>query len=202
LTATLMERRGDGGHLSRGLHSSSSRMQRLVEQVMDMSQMHSGLLKFNMQAIDLAAIVRQLVDESRLAHPGVTFNCVVPRQMKLSGDADRLGQVVSNLLGNASHYGTRDEPVLLQLHEERGEAVLEVSNVSQAIAQDVAATLFRPFKRIATRSATNRNGLGLGLYIAEQIVTGHHGQLSYAYAEPYVTFSVRLPLAIPPGQAD
>ncbi|CAN5745911.1 bacteriophytochrome BphP [soil metagenome] len=193
LTATLMDRRGEGGQLSRRLHSSSSRMQRLVEQVMDMSQIHSGLLRFNMQDIDLAVIVHQLVDESRLAHPSVTFNCVVPRQMKVRGDGDRLGQVVSNLLGNASHYGTRDEPVLVQLHEERGEVALEVSNVAQPIAQEVAALMFRPYKRIATRSATNRNGLGLGLYIAEQIVTGHQGQLTYAYAQPYVTFSVRLP---------
>ena len=63
------------------------------------------------------------------------------------------------------------------------------------IPDDLVDTMYRPFKRIATRSATNRNGLGLGLYIAEQIVAGHHGRLVYSYAEPYVTFSVRLPLA-------
>ncbi|MBC7437427.1 MAG: GAF domain-containing protein [Bdellovibrionales bacterium] len=195
LTATLLERRGEGGNLSRGLHSSSSRMQRLVEQVMDMSQLHSGLLKFNMQKIDLAGIIHQLVAESRLAYPDVNVTCVVPRRLEMLADGDRMGQVVSNLLGNACQHGTLGEPVLVQLNQEGGEAVLDVSNAGASIPGDVADSLFQPFKRLTSRSATNRNGLGIGLYITEQIVTGHGGRLAYSYAEPYVTFSVRLPLA-------
>ncbi len=164
---------------------------------MDMSQMHSGLLKFSMQPFDLAALARQMLAESRAAHPGVAFDLAAPTALNIAGDADRIAQVLSNLLGNASHYGMPGEQVLVRIHQEDGCAVIEVSNASAPIPPELASTLFRPFKRIAGRITTNRNGLGLGLYITEQIVAGHHGTLAYSYKTPMVTFTATLPLLQP-----
>ena len=194
-TALLMQKRGDDGQLSARLQSSSTRMQRLVEQVMDMSRAHSGALSFNMQPLDLVVVVQQMLAESGAVHPGIDFMPMLPPTLKMNGDADRIAQVLSNLLSNAAHHGTPGEPVLVQLQARDGMAVLEVSNSGPAVSAELVATLFKPFKSAATKSVTNRNGLGLGLYIAEQVVRGHHGTLSYSYSEPYVTFTASFPLA-------
>ncbi len=197
LTASLMQQRGGDAQLSGRLHSTSTRMQRLVEQVMDMSQAHSGTLRFEMQRFDLAQLVHQLVAEARVVRPTLTFQPMVPSTLFVEADADRIAQVVSNLLGNAGLYGDASEPVLIQLSERDGMAVLEVSNSSRPIPADMAETLFKPFKRIARQGTINRNGLGLGLYIADQIVRGHQGTLGYSYSDPYVTFTAAIPVKVP-----
>ena len=193
-TATLLEKGGGDGKISKRLHSSSSRMQRLVGQVMDMSHLHSGGLTFDLQKVDLVGIIEHLIAETRSAHPGLEITPLLPEHLIAEADGDRIGQVLSNLLSNASHHGTSGEPVLVQLVESDGQVKIIVSNSGQAIAGELATTLFRPFKRIGIKSATNRNGLGLGLYIAHQVMQGHKGHLTYSYAEPHVVFTAAFPV--------
>ena len=192
-TATLMQRRGDDGPLAKRLHSSSTRMQRLVGQVMDMSMAHSGGLRFEMSPFDLAALTRQLVAESHSAHTGLQILLDAPDELPVLADADRLAQVISNLLSNAKHHGTPGEAVSLRLTDTGGTVALQISNHGQAIAADLAATLFQPFKRNAAKSPTNRNGLGLGLYIASEVMEGHGGTLAYEFLAPHVVFTATLP---------
>ncbi len=192
-TATLLEKRGGDDRISQRLQSSSTRMQRLVGQVMDMSRLHSGSLTFQMREVDLSAVTSQMISEVRSAHPRMDIVPLLPPQLFAEADPDRIGQVLSNLLSNASHHGTPGEPVLVQLSEREGMVTIEVSNSGAPIPDELAQTLFQPFKRINTLSPTNRNGLGLGLYIANQVVNGHGGRLAYSYAEPYVVFSATFP---------
>ncbi|MES2510252.1 MAG: ATP-binding protein [Pseudomonadota bacterium] len=192
-TATLLEKRGGDDRISQRLMSSSTRMQRLVSQVMDMSRMHSGSLTFQMREVDLAALFEQLIAETRAAHPGMEIMPRLPQHLFANVDADRMAQVLSNLLSNASHHGTAGEPVLVQLGEKNGIVTMEVSNSGAPIPDEMVPTLFQPFKRMTTQSPTNRNGLGLGLYIAHKVIAGHGGELSYTYADPYVVFSASFP---------
>ncbi|MDO9361172.1 MAG: ATP-binding protein, partial [Polaromonas sp.] len=198
-TALLMEKRGGDGKLTQRLQSSSSRMQRLVGQVMDMSRLQSGALTFDVQPVDLVPLLEQMVAEMRAAHPRLEVLVDTPAALMADADADRLSQVISNLLSNARHHGAADEPVRVRLAEEAGTVLLDISNVGEAIAPDLAATLFQPFKRNAGRSATNRNGLGLGLYIAKQVMAGHGGTLTYAHTAPWVVFSAAFPKRQTPG---
>ena len=168
-------------------------MQRLVGQVMDISRLHSGGLTFNLQKVDLVVIIEHLIAETRAAHPGLDIMPLLPEQLIAEADDHRMGQVLSNLLSNASHPGTSGEPVLVQLVESEGEVRIEVSNCGQPIDDDLAATLFQPFKRMGMKSPTNRNGLGLGLYIAHQVMEGHKGRLAYNYADPFVVFTATFP---------
>jgi chemotaxis family two-component system sensor kinase Cph1 len=74
------------------------------------------------------------------------------------------------------------------------DASVEVANAGQAIAPETVATLFNPFKRASMNNPRNRTGMGLGLYIAQQIVREHQGELAYRYADGRVIFTLRLPL--------
>lgn len=192
-TATLLGKMGGDDRIGKRLQSSSTRMQRLVGQVMDMSRLHSGNLTFNMQPVDLAALLEQLIAETRAAHPGMQITPSIPARSIADADSDRIAQVLSNLLSNASHHGTPGEPVLVELEDTQGMITIRVSNRGEAIPEALAQTLFHPFKRARTTSPTNRNGLGLGLYIAHQVITGHGGELSYSYDQPYVVFTARFP---------
>jgi len=110
-------------------------------------------------------------------------------------DGGRLGQVISNLLSNARHHGEPNRPILIRLAPRDGQAVLEVANAGAPIPPETEGSLFNPFKRSALHNPRNRTGMGLRLYIAQQIVREHEGEIAYRHEDGQVIFSVRLPLA-------
>jgi light-regulated signal transduction histidine kinase (bacteriophytochrome) len=180
------------------IQTSSTRMQRLVSQVLDISRLQGGMgLGFRFEAVDLRQLVADLVEESRVSHPETTFTQNLPVSLKAEVDADRIAQLMANLLSNARHHGTPGEPILVQLAERDGMVELEVSNHGAEIPADVAASLYSPFKRSSMGNPRNRRGLGLGLYIAREVVIGHGGSLEYTWAEPYVVFTAIFPARRP-----
>lgn len=193
---------GSTGKLGRRIQSSSSRMQRLVSQVMDMSRLQSRLgLDLQPATIDLVQLLADLMDEARMAHPGMQLVGHLPDSLRAEADPDRIAQVFANLISNARHHGDAGHPVEVHAHGSPAGPVVQVRNVAPPIAPEVAADLFTPFKSSSVGKARNRSGLGLGLYIAHQIVQGHGGRIGYAHAAPHVVFTVHLPLR-PPGAAD
>jgi light-regulated signal transduction histidine kinase (bacteriophytochrome) len=193
---------GDDGRdkkLSRRIQASSTRMQRLISQVLDMSRLESGLgLGMHLGPIDLGQVIEELVDESRTAYPGAVYDLEVPAGLTAHADADRIAQVVSNLVSNARHHGQPGEAIRIRLRrvvEGDGRyAVIQVANVGPPIDEALIAHLFSPFKRQSVVNQRNRTGMGLGLHIAHKIVDGHGGTLQYRYEVPYVVFEVKLPL--------
>jgi len=181
--------------IGRRIQSSTSRMQRMISQVLDMSRIDGGLgLGVTLEPTDLTALVEDLIDEARLAYPAIPFQLVCDEQATVNADSGRLGQVLSNLLSNARHHGEAGKPVRVCLRAHARHAVIDVSNAGAEIAPDVAATLFNPFKRASLNNPRNRTGMGLGLYIAQQIVREHDGEIAYRHDGGEVVFSVKLPL--------
>jgi light-regulated signal transduction histidine kinase (bacteriophytochrome) len=192
------------GTLGRRIQSSSNRMQRMIGQVLDMSRIDRGLnLGVALEPVDLAALAEDLVDEARLAYPSITYRLDIdaaPAQPAVVlADAGRLGQVLSNLLSNARHHGEPNQPIGIGLTVADGQAVVSISNAAAPIPHEVEATLFNPYKRSSLNNPRNRTGMGLGLYIAQQIVREHQGEVAYHHeARPdggLVVFTMRLPLA-------
>lgn len=185
------------GRIGQRIQSSSNRMQRLVSQVMDMSRLQSRLgLNLQMQPIDLVPLLADLVDEARTAHPGTQIDCHLPAQLVARADADRIAQVFSNLISNARHHGDAGQPIqVLAGTTEKGPRI-EVRNVAPPIDAGIAANLFTAFKTSSAGNERNRSGLGLGLYIAHQIVEGHGGTIAYVHQAPQVVFAVQLPPAV------
>jgi signal transduction histidine kinase len=186
--------------LGRRIQSSSNRMQRMIGQVLDMSRIDRGLnLGVGLEPVDMATLVEDLVEEARLSYPTITFALRVEGPAVVRADSGRLGQVLSNLLSNARHHGEPNKPIDVSLQVESGQAVVGVANAGAAIPQEVESGLFNPFKRGSLNNPRNRTGMGLGLYIAQQIVREHAGELGYhheaAHGGGRVVFTVRLPLA-------
>lgn len=185
-----------GGRMGQRIQASSTRMARMISQVLDMSRLQTvGGLEINRAPVDLTVLLDDLLDEMRTAHPGVQLIREAPDTLPAQVDGDRMAQVFSNLISNARHHGAPGEAIVVRLDQQDGEATLAVSNVSPPIAPDVEAQLFNAFKRREHNNPRNRSGLGLGLYIAQAIVSAHGGQIRYTHAEPFVVFSVRFPRA-------
>ena len=181
--------------LGKRIQSSTSRMQRMITQVLDMSRIDGGLgLGVTLEPVDLAALVEDLIDEARMAYPTIPFQIACEAPAMVNADSGRLAQVLSNLLSNARHHGEVGKPVRVCLKVEDGHAVVDVSNAGAPIPPELVATLFNPFKRASLHNPRNRTGMGLGLYIAQQIVREHHGDIAYRHDGNEVIFSVRLPL--------
>jgi chemotaxis family two-component system sensor kinase Cph1 len=183
------------GRIGQRIQSSSNRMQRLVSQVLDMSRLQGGLgLGLQFVKMRLAPLITDLLEEASVAQPGMLFSHHLDPEVSAEIDPDRLSQVVTNLVGNARHHGAPGEPVSVFLRSHGQDGVeLQVRNVGSPIPDELAANLFNPFKRQSLGNERNRSGLGLGLYIAHQIVQGHGGRIDYSFEEPQVVFSVILP---------
>jgi chemotaxis family two-component system sensor kinase Cph1 len=207
MAGTLLER-GNGSSnqptLGKRIQSSSNRMQRLIGQVLDMSRIDGGMgLGVLLEPLDLAALIDDMVDEMRLAYPTIIYEYTNPGPTLVRADAGRMSQVLSNLLSNARHHGHVGHPIRVALHVDAGWATLDVANKGTPIAEELASTLFNPFKRTSLHNPQNRTGMGLGLYIVASIVREHEGEISYRHEDGQVSgqvsgqvvFSVRLPVA-------
>ena len=196
MTPHLLQRGADSAKVGERIHNATSRMQRLIGQVLDMSRLQSGLgLGFNFVLRDLVPLVESLVDETVTAYPGSVVEARLPATLEAEVDPDRFGQLLVNLLSNARHHGEAGQPVAVELQAEGPDAVLTVRNHAAPIAPELASQLFAPYKRNSLTNPQNKGGLGLGLYIAQQITLGHGGALTYRYEAPCVVFMARLPRA-------
>jgi two-component system, chemotaxis family, sensor kinase Cph1 len=203
MAGMVLEKTGSSdakGTLGKRIQSSSSRMQRMISQVLDMSRIERGLhLGVTPERVDLAALVEDMVEEARLAYPTIAYDLHIAGPACVQADGGRLGQVISNLLSNARHHGEPNQPIAIRLGVDGGHAVLDIANAGAPIPVETEGALFNPFKRSSMNNPRNRTGMGLGLYIAQQIVREHQGDIAYRHEAlaqgGQVVFSVRLPLA-------
>ena len=174
--------------------TSIGRMQRLIGEVFEMSRMRAGLgLGLNCVPGDVAALVRGLIEDARLAYPGVSILTELPLVLLAEFDSDRMSQVVNNLISNARHHGVAGESIWVRLAEEESMVVLSVANMAPPIEAAAIGTLFDPFKQRSIGNVRNPGGLGLGLYIASEVAKGHGGKLAYSHDGTRVTFTVSVP---------
>jgi chemotaxis family two-component system sensor kinase Cph1 len=195
MAGMVLERGNTQAGIGRRIQSSSNRMQRLIGQVLDMSRIDGGIgLGLATERIDLAVVVEDLVDEARTAYPAITYQLDNRPQIFVQADSARVAQVLSNLLSNARHHGAPGQPIAVRADIDGQHAAVDVINLGAPIPPESVATLFNPFKRTSLHNPRNRTGMGLGLYIALQIVREHRGELLYRHEDGKVIFTMRLPL--------
>jgi chemotaxis family two-component system sensor kinase Cph1 len=179
--------------LVRRIQSSSDRMSRLIGQVLDVAKIESPIgLGIARARLDLAHVVTDVVDEARHGYPDIVFHLTIAGAAMVDGDADRLAQVVSNLLGNARAHGQLGEPIRVALRAADGQVRLVVDNKAGPLGDDAIRSLYTPFKATSRNQPRNRGGMGLGLYIVDRIVAGHDGTITYSHADGRVHFTVAL----------
>lgn len=182
-TARLMTLRGelssDGHERLDRVVSSGVRMQRMLEQILDLARDRwtSGISVSLTPARDLLPLVAKIVDEARLAHPRQRIELRAAGRCIASVDADRFEQVVAHLLSNAATHGDGSRPVQVEVSTEGWNVYLRVRNYGRPISPEVLPLLFEPLRRARKPDEGRSAGLGLGLYISERIVRAHGGAL-------------------------
>ncbi len=198
MATNALERGGEPGRLNTVIRNSTHRMKQLLGDVLDISRLHHGFdLTMQWGEVDLVRLIRQLVEESHVAYPTIAIEVALPDVLVAEADERRYTQVVANLLSNARHHGQGH--VAVAAREEAGMAVVSITNDAPPIPDDIVAALFDPFKRQSAGNERNRSGMGLGLYIAHEVVKGHRGTLVHVAGDGTVTFEARIPLRRAPA---
>jgi signal transduction histidine kinase len=175
---------------------------RILKSARELTRMSSDLLDFargrlgssmpiNPVSTDIGVVVRDVVTELQAANPGSRIEFDSSGDLKGDWDVDRLKQLVSNLLLNAIQHGAGKD-VRVAVEDEGSRVALRFHNQGPSIPDTLIATMFDPL--IRGRNTTDSSGIGLGLFIVDQIVTAHKGTIAVTSSEDSgTTFVVRLP---------
>jgi PAS domain S-box-containing protein len=177
------------------IHSSAERMTRMVRELLDFTQASlGGGIALNAQPMDLHELTRQVVEEVQFAHPERTLQVECTGDGKGTLDADRMAQVLTNLLTNALQYSPSDSPVTVSSTSEDGALCLRVHNLGTPIPPEDQQHIFEPLQRGADRMDSTQRSIGLGLFIVNHLVRAHRGDIQVRSSrEEGTTFVVRLP---------
>ena len=195
--ASLLERQLSDEAQLRTVHrmvGSAQRMRAMVDQLLDLTRARlAGGVGFVDQPsrIDIAVLVGRALEELRGIDASKPIELETFGPCFTSGDATRLLQVFSNLIANAINHGQLDAPIAVTVEGRGVDVVVRVRNRG-CIPPDLLPRIFDPFR--GGRTTSGSQGLGLGLFISQQIVASHGGTITVESAEPAGTeFTVRIP---------
>jgi two-component system sensor histidine kinase/response regulator len=174
--------------------SSGRRMSRMIEDMLDMARARlAGGIPLKREAANLGALVDRVVSEVHAAYPERKLDVEQTGTLDGNWDGERLAQVASNLLGNALQHGDASSTVRVTADGTRPDTVVIKVENSGTIPPDLLPQLFDPF-RGARRQTGRTEGLGLGLYIVQQIVLAHGGSVDVqSGTDNRTAFVVRIP---------
>jgi len=189
------------------IYNSSKQMNALIGDLLDFTRTRLGQgMPMKPEQTNIAEVARHAVAQACAFHPEHRIRLEMTGQLDGHWDAARIGQVFSNLIGNAVKHGSMEAPIdVVPNGDDEREIVATVHNGGDPIPEDDLPRIFEPLCRASTSSATshqagNDSGLGLGLFIAREIVQGHGGALTVASSrEDGTTFTLRLPRTNRPG---
>jgi sigma-B regulation protein RsbU (phosphoserine phosphatase) len=185
--------------------SAASRANRLIADLLDFTQARIGSgLRVSAQPIELHVVVRDCLEELKLASPNRMIEHVCSGEDGAFADPDRLAQIVVNLVGNALTYGDSQRAITVTSAVARSnneqQASLTVHNFGTPIAETLLPHIFEPMRRGDLQVKHGSRSVGLGLYIVREIAVAHGGQVDVrSSVEEGTTFTVTIP-SRPPDQ--
>lgn len=176
------------------MQNSTTRMSVLIDNMLDLARgrLTGGISIELSDEKKLAATLNQIVEEIRAAHPGTSISVRYNLRRAVPLDHSRIGQLLSNLLGNAIAYGAASTPIEVHAGDDDGVFQLSVANGGEPIPQEAISSLFLPF--YSGKDSKGTKGLGLGLYIARQIALAHKGRLDVTSDEHETKFTFVMPI--------
>jgi signal transduction histidine kinase len=178
------------------VNRQTSRLARLVNELLDVSRIETGRIEFSFIPVDVAELTEEVVARVQTTTHRHELRLASPAGALVSADRDHLEQVLNNLLGNAIKYSPEGGPVAVAVKADGDEILLSVQDRGLGIPVEDLDKIFGLFYRSEDRASRDIGGMGLGLYISKEIV-GRHGGRIWAESEPGKgsTFYVALPKA-------
>jgi signal transduction histidine kinase len=177
---------------------STAKMSLMIRDLLEYTRTRLGrAIPISPEAGSMEQICRSALDEIRAAYPERNFRLETGGELEGRFDGERLQQVLSNLLNNAVQHGATAEPITLRAYGEMDEVTVQVRNHGRPIPASRLQVIFDPLVQIPPASVRadgdTSSSLGLGLYIAREIVAMHGGTMQAESSERGTVFSARLP---------
>lgn len=180
--------------LARRVVDSSRRMKRIIVQVLEFTRAHlGGGFALDRARTHLGDVARRIADELRF---GAACDIDVDESGDVTGvwDGELLGEVLSNVAGNAVEHASPGTRVEVRIFERGTWVVATITNQGETIPEELMKRIFDPFRRAEGQTPQRSAGnLGLGLYIASEIVRAHDGRIEVASENGTTTFTIFLP---------
>ena len=155
-------------------------MANLVNDLLDFSAIETGKINLNLQFVNLIDLIdKTLVLTTSLADKKnirIDFDVNMP-PIELSIDADKIEQVINNLLTNAIKYSYPETQITIRIEDSKDRVTVHVIDQGQGIDNDEVSTLFRPFQRTSNQGTAGERSTGLGLFICKKIIEAHQGEI-------------------------
>jgi len=198
----LMRRMGGADDVSLDdIEAELERMTRLVNDLLLLARADVGSLPVTTETVEMDTLLLDVYRQVKALRPKVEVTLEEVDQVQVTGDSDRLKQLILNLVDNAVKYTPAGGQVFLSLHKDAGYAELTVRDTGIGIPEEDLPFIFDRFYRVDKARARAHGGSGLGLSIARWIVEVHKGTLTVdSKVGEGTTFTVRLPLRSPPSE--
>ena len=185
---------------------NAAALTQIVEDLLDVSRIVSGKIRLNIQPVDLTEVVKNAVDTVKPAADAKHIRIQTmfdPHAGPISGDPDRLQQVVWNLVSNAVKFTPKQGIVQVRVERINSHVEIVVSDTGIGIAEDFLPYIFERFRQADSGTTRSHGGIGLGLAIVRHLVEVHGGTIhaSSGGTDRGATFRVRLPLMIVHAEA-
>lgn len=180
--------------LLKNAQDQSNRLSNLIDSLLDRSRMIPGKLQLVPEHVDLSGMLKKIVDGygEQVMRDGITLTLYTDGEIYGTWDPVKIEQVIANLVGNAIKYGNK-QPVEVSARKIDDYALIQVKDHGIGIPVEKQGEIFKPFSRGVAKNEFE--GLGLGLYIASQIVKAHKGEITIVSEEGKGSlFTIKLPL--------
>jgi signal transduction histidine kinase len=160
------------------INKDARRLNRLVNEMLDLSRMESGRIQLSLEPIDLNAVIQDVANTMQPTTPKHQFKVRLDKALpSIMADRDKITQVVTNLANNAVKYAPEGGEIVLMTRAEGNLAHLMVSDNGIGMPKEMVERVFEPYSRVEHGAARVISGTGLGLPIARQIVKLHGGRI-------------------------
>lgn len=162
------------------MNAKCIQMTRLIDDTLDISMIESGRIELRWSDVTLNDFLRETVDSSELLARAKSIGMKLemdPAPITMRLDADRIGQVLANLISNAIKFSHTDTEITLAARQDEGEIVISVTDQGQGIPENELPMLFTDFGQTSTKPTAGERSTGLGLAIVKRIVEAHGGRI-------------------------
>jgi two-component system phosphate regulon sensor histidine kinase PhoR len=178
----------------RKANESITKLQHLINDLLDVSKIQAGKLQFSMEPLDLNALLLSTIENRQHIYKSYRILKNIDPDLRVKGNAERLEQVLMNLINNAVKYSPDHKEITIEATKQNGLVTVSVVDGGVGLTEANQKRIFERFYRVEDQRF-NTSGLGMGLYIASQIVHEHNGKM-HVKSTPGdgSTFSFTLPL--------